>query len=250
MENIDLLLEEKDGCTELEKIKTELLNLETAKTEFLKIICHGIWTPLNGIVGPVQLLKSFPMTEPMGNIMCILENSITRLEEFLQKTMLATELRLGKYRLNIQEFILYNEIEDCICDLKKEIRSKNIKINIDILDYVSVKADKKLLQKCINNVLTNAITFSKNHGIIDIKGNYTNNSVVIEFMDQGQGFSEAILNNKFKPFSIDKNYNDKSIGLGLYLISLIIKAHSGKVEIKNNIFGGATVELLIPKVHF
>lgn len=249
MKNVDLLYEQKDECTELEKLKKESLNLEAAKTEFLKIICHGIWTPLNGIVGPVQLLKDFPLTESMESILGILENSVSRLEDFLQKTILVTELKLGKHKLYLQEFTLKNEIENCICELTKEIKNKNLHINTSIPEYILVKADKKLLQHCIINALSNAITFSNKHGIVDIKGTYTERSVKIEIVDRGSGFSETILKNKFRPFSSDENYNDKSLGLGLYLISLVIKAHSGNVDIMNNIYGGATVELNIPKIY-
>lgn len=249
MKNTGLLYEQKDEYPELERLRIENLNLEAAKTEFLKIICHGIWTPLNGIVGPVQLLKEFPLTESMESILNILENSVSRLEDFLQKTILVTELRLGKHKLNLQEYLLIIEIENCICCFEKEIKNKNLRLNINIPDQFNVRADKKLMQKCINNILSNAISFSNNHGIIDVNGTYTENSVRIEIVDRGSGFSETILKNGFKPFSSDENHNDKSLGLGLYLISLVIKAHSGNLEIKNNIFGGATVELNIPKVY-
>ena len=236
----------KDAYKKMEEMSAELLNLDIAKREFLKIISHEIWTPLNGLVGSVQLLKSYPMTESMENIIFILDTSVSRLEEFLQNALLITELRTGKYRLNIQEYTLHNEIEKCIFNLTHEIKNKKIHIYIDIPDSISIKADMILIQKCFKNVITNALTFSRKFGIIDIKGYYDSNCTIIEFIDHGRGFSEQVLKDLFKPFISNKKYTDQNSGLGLHLINLIINAHSGSIKIKNNEFGGATIKLFIP----
>ena len=113
---------------------------------------------------------------------------------------------------------------------------------------IAVNADKKLIQQSINNVLSNAIIFSKDKGAIDVIGNCFNNSVILEFNDKGEGFSDTILKNKFRPFVKGKNHDDKELGLGLYLLNLIVEAHSGTVDIKNNEHGGASVKFIFPKL--
>lgn len=247
MKKSNFLIQRNEPFSELEKEKNDLLNLEKAKCEFLKTICHGIGTPLNGIVGPIQLLKEFEMTDSMKTILLIMEKSITRLERFYRRTLLVTELSTGIYKLKLQKVNLKNEIENSILSLKQESENKIIQYNINIPDYTSVYADRKLIQRSINIVLSNAIIFSKNKGVIDINGNCDNNTIILEFNDKGEGFNDFILKKKIKPFVKVENQNDKDLGLGLYLLNLIIEAHSGKVEIHNNIYGGATVKFIFPK---
>lgn len=246
MENDNLLVYEDISYDEIKTLNEEYVNLELTKTEFLKIISHGVGTPLNGLIGSLQLLKKCNLSDSAKTLINIMDKSVSRFDIFLKRILLVTELRLNKYTIKRTKVNLFNEINECVCRLKSDISKKGLYINFTISNQLIVLGDKSLLNMCIDNILANSIAFSKRNGIVEISAKIEDTKAVIKFIDHGKGFSDFILKNKFKPFIDDNCHSDLGLGLGLCLVYQIIRAHRGTINLFNNKYGGATVEFKLP----
>lgn len=230
---------------ELLKINKELLEIDKLKTDFLSIISHEIRTPLNGIMGSVDLLKQDIGEEeanPLSSLIFILETSVNRLEKFLLAAERITQLKSKSYPIAKESITPSALINESYLNNKEKIVQKQIIFSKHLECDSPFMADIKLVEYCIDELIDNALNHTSAGGSIHIRTEREGNYLVINVVDEGNGFSEKLLNNAFQLFISDSK-NDQQKGLSLALIKTIMDNHNGNVEIKNNPEGGATVSL-------
>ena len=244
-ENAALTTELKEKNEQLEKINNDLVEFEKLKSDFLSLISHEIRTPLNGLVGPFKLLKEELNSESKNTEKYIkmLENSVNKLEQFSVTALHITALKAEKYLLYIETCDVNKTIKDTINLLEDRIYKKNINITYDI-KISEINADKELFKMSVKELVDNAIKYSSECGIINIKTYTEENWIILQVIDNGQGFEKKYLDNLFKLFITSDQIKSKNLGLDLALVKHIMDAHSGKIEIQNNTDQpGATVKL-------
>ena len=105
---------------------------------------------------------------------------------------------------------------------------------------------KNLIQRCLNNLIDNAIKFAKR---VEIKQFKNKNNIYINFEDDGPGIPKEEYDNVFKPFyKIDKSrgQSKSSVGLGLSISSDIVRSHGGNIELGKSEKGGLKVKISLP----
>lgn len=249
LKNVNIWLEEKvlERTTELKIANSKLLELDNAKNEFLKIISHEIRTPLNGILGGLTLIKEFGLTEDSISYIDMLDQSAKRLESFSYKALDISIFNIhGKYSIRPSKESITDIISQVISSLEDNWKSKEINISqIVNTEKVFINVDPNYFQKCIFNIIHNAIKYSPEKGSVLVEVGYLDNFMKIEIKDEGAGFKEGLVINNIATFETSEHM-DESPGLGLYLANQIINAHGGHIENGNNDNGGAFVKIFIP----
>lgn len=249
LKKVNCWLEEKvlERTAELKIANSKLLELDNAKTQFLKIISHEIRTPLNGIIGGLSLIKEYGLTEESIEFIDMLDISAKRLEAFSYKALDISNLNIrGKETISLEKANITQIISQVIADLESTWKSKEINISqIKNTDSVIINVDLKYFYKCIYNIIHNAIKFSPVNGLVLASVSNFDNKLVIEIKDEGVGFNEGFAINDIKPFDT-KNHVDSNPGLGLFLSNQIIRAHGGTIKNGNNKDIGAFVKIILP----
>ena len=227
---------------ELELRKKELESLDKAKSDFIKIVSHEIRTPLSGIIGFSQLLES-KLPGEYNNYIGSLNQSALRLQEFSNKAILISKLKTSSYKINHEPISVLYIINSIIEKYDTLIKQKKLTIRNSVSHRI-VNSDFGLCEKTFQHIMDNAIRFAPEGSTIFVEELYTNGRLTIMFIDQGPGFSEAVFNNIFGLFAHGENYIDKNVGLGLYMVKLIMNYLGGSVKVANNIEGGALVKLI------
>lgn len=233
----------------LEQANKELSESDKLKDDFLQIISHEMRTPLNGLKGATQLFKieiddgeHTPKAVPLYNI---LEVSTTRLEQFLLLVERITNLKARRYSLKSETVNIATLVESAQSALSNKSQSNPPNFTVSNCDNCTIEADSETLSICIREIMHNAIKNSPEGSQVEVKTIRDDSSLSIEVTDHGSGFSETVLNNLFKVFIRDGNQSDKSLGLNLALVKLVMDLHNGKVDVQNNDGGGATVRLTL-----
>jgi two-component system sensor histidine kinase/response regulator len=220
----------------------ELLN--TAKIEFLSIISHEVRTPLNGIKGFTEILKKRIDSPQLLEYLQYLEASVQRLEEFSLHALLITQLRTKFYKLELVEIPFVSILGQVENELQAKLNEKRLKIEYQKDANLSIiKADSNLLKICFECLIKNAITYSPNNSTITVNAYFEKNKTIIEFIDEGKGFSKEALQKIYLLFAVGQKHIDKNPGLSLALIKLIMDAHNGRIQVLNNLPNGAIVQL-------
>lgn len=229
---------------ELKAANKELLKLDNAKNDFLNIISHELRTPLNGIQGLTTLLTdSTEKKEQLSYIDNILEAS-DRLVRFSEKALLITSLNSGKYIMKKSDIKLNDFLIECF-ESKLKNTKKKFKFNIEIIpENLTINADSYLLKDCFESIIDNSIKYSGDNCEISFTAKSKNNQILINFSDNGKGFSDIAKDSLFNYFYSEDVMHTEGLGLGLASVKLIMENHNGSIEISNNDNGGANVDLI------
>jgi signal transduction histidine kinase len=244
--NLALLKQLTRSNLELEKINKKLIESDKLKLEFLHIVSHEIRTPLNGLRGATEIFKLQLGEENLqtySESFHILEASTLRLEKFLLLAERITSLKAQNYELVIDTVDIKHVIDECISTLYPKITKKNLKLVSQIETNKSFKADRELMIVAVKEILDNAIKYSDLNSEIALYVFEEKEKLIVEIIDKGQGFPEIVLTNLYKLFVSSSILTEQGKGLDLALVKLIMDAHNGDIDVKNNENSGATVRL-------
>lgn len=238
----------KERTEELTVANSQLLKLDTAKTEFLNIISHEIRTPLHGIIGALGILNEYHLPEEIKELLYVMEISANRLEEFSLKALDISLLNTkGKAILNLNKEDLTDIISSKANALKSQADKKNISIILQNEGRdICTMLDKTFIDKCVSYLIDNAIKFGNKNSEIFIKTMEHSKNLVVTIEDEGKHFPDNYNFSDIEVFGTNSHI-DQNPALSLFLCKKIIEAHNGKIEIGNT-QNGAKVSFVLPKI--
>jgi two-component system sensor histidine kinase/response regulator len=228
----------------LQNAYDELATLDEAKTEFLRIISHEVRTPLNGIMGPLQLLK-YKVGDENRKMFDILDTSISRLDDLAMNALMITRLMTDSDDLNLSEVRNSELLENILEKRNTDLLKKDIRIKFEG-ESCQMKLDQELMSVCFDHIFDNAIRFAPEGTDITIEERTTDGFYYLIIKDKGKGFAEKATKHLFKLYAPGEPHVDGNEGLGLALSKLIVNAHHGNITAGNNPDGGAYVEIELP----
>lgn len=216
------------STTDIQVLKEE----EQRKNDFIGMVSHELKTPLTSLNGYLQLLKSqaskSEIQNPVGQR--FLDQSLkqtakmtTMINGFLNVTRLESgQMLIEKTSVNMASLLEEAELEARHTNTAHEISFEPVQVQI--------LADRDKIVQVINNLISNAVKYSKPGTAIHVSGKVENNSVRIAVRDQGMGISDKDLDQVFKRFyRVENQSNISGFGIGLYLCAEIIRRHEGKI---------------------
>lgn len=223
---------------------TEKKQEDLRKNDFIAMVSHELKTPLTAVKSYIQILLAKEKME--GNAFKL--NALTRAEVQTQKMTLMIQdflslarLEEGKIRLNKEVFELHNLIEEIAGDAQFLASSHTVKLQ-DCEDII-IRADRDKIGQVLMNLLSNAIKYSPKGGSIVIGCVKLGNKVKVFVKDDGIGISLADQQKLFDKFYRVKNEKIKTVsgfGIGLYLVSELLRYHKTKIEVESREDEGST----------
>ena len=195
---------------------------EHEKTIFLSNISYEILTPLNSILGFIEMLEQ-QLSDYIGTDQKKLLDSIHQSSNLLMRTVQEmsdlTVISTGKFRLSPVLFSLKDLFEEILDIIQSQIEAKDLKLQVNITsDALMVWADRYTVMQAITHVIDNAVKYT-NKGGITINVSDLENSIECSIMDTGVGMTKSQVNNLFELFVQDSDgYQRKFKGLGLGLV--------------------------------
>ena len=240
------LLNETELATLRDSINTmarELKNNELFKTDFINNFTHEFKTPINCILGFAKQLKKKDVTrQQIEEYSEIIIKESGRLSALSSNVLLLAKLENRSIDL-VETIVNVDEtIRDCIIVLQPAWERKNIEWNLDF-NGRTTKCNADLLKQVFLNVLSNAIKFSYDGGIIDVK-TISDDGTTILIQDHGIGMSEHDLHHVFEKFyQGDQSHSTTGNGLGLPLVETILKSMNGTIDIESELNKGCKVTI-------
>ena len=223
-------LEIRQAGHEFDKMRKRILRHLNQRTEMLSGISHDLRTPLTRMKLQIAFIKDKDLAKK-------LTEDINEMEKMLNEYLQFTS---SSYMEKDEAFNLSELIEDVIN------KYANNNILQDLVPRVYYSGRKNLINRCLNNIIDNALKYANK---VEIKLNKKNTNLFIIIDDDGPGIANKEHENVFKPFyKIDKGRADSksSVGLGLSIASDIVRSHGGNIMLEKSKMNGLRVKIFLP----
>ena len=215
---------------EFDKMRKRIIRHLNQRSEMLSGISHDLRTPLTRMKLQLAFIKDQALSNKLSEDILEMEKMLNEYLQFTSSSYLEKDERFNLSELLLRVIDKYN--------------NKNIKKNLTPKIYFNGR--KNLIQRCINNLIDNAIKYADDVNVELIKKNET---LFIKIDDNGPGIPEEEYDNVFRPFyKVNKGRADakSSVGLGLSIASDIIRSHGGNIKLERSKMNGLGIKIFLP----
>jgi two-component system, OmpR family, phosphate regulon sensor histidine kinase PhoR len=227
---------------------TEFKRSEQMRVDFVANVSHEIRTPLTSIKGYTQVLESqrsqipIPLHPFLDKILNNTDRMISLFNDLLNLSVIES-----KYKMQLDSMELYPLIDEVLSNMQANYPGKKIQLDLD-LELPTIKADQRLMEQVLSNLMDNACKYSTNDIFISIKSWTENGLHYLSISDQGPGISPQHLERIFERFyRVDSSREvSRGTGLGLSIVKHIITRHSGRIWAQANSPCGTSFIIQLP----
>ena len=231
----------------------KLQELDDMKTEFLAHVSHELRTPMASIREGTHLLLDEipgPLVPEQRTTLRIMAESSRRLIHLISTILDLSKMEAGMMEYRIVPVDLHRIGEISIDKVRLLADAKHVQLVLeDIGDRVWVKADASRLEQVLDNLLSNALKFSPEGGVVKVQMKPDPQAGVLEVAvsDTGPGVAPEDLPHIFERFyqGRTKGKHTAGSGLGLALVKKVVEAHGGRIWIESEKGKGATVRFIL-----
>nr|WP_255549756.1 ATP-binding protein [Thermoanaerobacter sp. CM-CNRG TB177] len=230
---------------------TEQHKLDTMRKEFVANVSHELRTPIATIKSYVEtLLYSDVDAEYSKKFLKIIDSETDRMTRLVKDLLLLSKMDSEDNNLKFEQKNLNDIVVEAINRLSIEAHKKNQKLIVDLQEtprYVYIDRDK--MEQVIVNLVTNAIKYTPENGMIKIMTEYDESFASLIVEDNGIGIPKEDLPRIFERFyRVDKARSRElgGTGLGHSIVKQIVELHKGEVNIESEVGKGTIVRVKLP----
>jgi signal transduction histidine kinase/CheY-like chemotaxis protein len=242
-------LEKAMKAAEDEKLNAEKAN--EAKTRFLASMSHDIRTPMNAIVGMVDIARyDIDDTEKVKDCLDKISSSSTQLLNLLNNVLDMSEIEHDELKLKDVQFNMEEILENIQVVLTQSARSRKVDLNFFVnIEHPNLIGDSVRFRQMLMNIISNGIKYTENFGKVDVNVEEVRSDdedfaqFVIEVIDTGVGMTEEFIDNHmFKPFERSSERAVQKVegsGIGMSITKGIIEAMDAELEVESEVGEGS-----------
>lgn len=229
---------------------------EKFKNDYFVNLSHELRTPINVILSTVQLINSLNKDKDVSRkrlnyYMEIVQKSSNSLLKIINDIIDSSKIEAGSYKINKEDNVdIVYLVEETALTMRNYIKERGIELIIDPeIEEKYISCDPNEIERCIVNIIGNAIKFTPEGGRIEVFIEDNDNSVSISIKDTGIGISEEDQKFIFNRFEQGRNGNCTKVsssGIGLTLVKYIVKLHNGSIELESKLEKGTKVTIKLP----
>ena len=215
---------------------SQLAQANKMKTEFVSIASHQLRTPLSAMRWIINLLEDNrvgEMANEQKSYLALIKEENERMIKLVNDLLDVSRIEMGKVLLRPSQTNLYILIEKTIKDFAPLAKANNLEIKLEAPETLpNVYADPGKLSMVIQNLIDNAVKYSRGRGEIKIKAEKEGKFVKVAIQDQGVGIPQDQQKQIFQKFFRSDNalkYQTMGTGLGLFIAKSVVEESQGKI---------------------
>jgi signal transduction histidine kinase len=209
-------------------------------------VSHELRSPLARMNVALEIAKK-KVNEETAPVLERIEGESHRLNEMISRLLTLSRLETGERDFDKRELNLKSLVEQVAADADFEATAKNRSVNVAKADDCRIIGSEELVQSAVENVLRNAVRYTREGTVVDVSLSANNGKAVVSITDHGGGVPLDELDNLFRPFYRVGEARDRGsggTGLGLAIAEQAIKVHNGTITARNE-DDGLVVEIVL-----
>ncbi len=255
--SLRLQMEKSDLVEDLMEARAKAEAANVAKSAFLATISHELRTPLNAVIGFTQVLEN-EIHGPLGHgkyqeYLRHMSGSGLHLLGLIDELLELSRAESGCLALREEAIVdLAAELGHCVALLRVRAEQRKIRLELALPDNLpGLRADPQRLRQIVLNVVSNAIKFTPEGGLVALAAKRDAPSgLVVTVRDTGIGMSERDLAVAMEFFGRADSVHSQAtegVGIGLPLTAILMNLHGGELKIESEPGGGTVVGLRFPR---
>lgn len=227
--------------------------LAEIKNDFINNMTHEFKTPISTIALAADALTNprvLQNNEQVDRYTGIIKDENRKMNQHVENVLQMALLDKEKFELKLEDLTVHEIVRDCTEKFRLKIASKQGNIHLDLkADDSTVSGDSILIMTVFNNLIDNAIKYSKEVPNITISSMKSAGNLLISISDEGLGMNKDTLKKIFDKFfrvNTGNVHNVKGFGLGLNYVKAIVLAHNGTIDVESEPNQGSTFTLTLP----
>ncbi len=235
----------------LEKQEAALTDSNETKTKLFSIIGHDLRGPIGALQGLLQMFTDGEMTKSeFFDFIPKLKNDIDHIYFTLNNLLTWGNSQMNGSRIKPSVVTLESLVDENINLLSEVADAKSIKIVSELTGNTLIWSDSNQIDIVVRNLISNALKFTPDNGMITIKANEKNDLWEVSVRDTGVGMDKVTVEKLFKKNANITTYgtnNEKGTGLGLSLCKEMIEKNGGSIWVESTLRKGSTFFFTLPK---
>lgn len=244
---------DRDGeCVVVIRDVSQQIRTERAREDFVAQVTHELRTPLTNIRAYAETLSSGMFDDPKVVTECynVITKETRRLSRLVEDILSVSQLEVGSISLCMNRVNVRTLLEEGVRDVSALADEKNIDIQLALPAKMEpIEGDRDKLAVVINNLLGNALKYTREDGIVVVGFQQGKNEVVLTVKDNGIGVDpvdHARIFERFQRASDPDALAQSGTGIGLYTAREIVRRHNGEIELISEKGNGATFMVRLP----
>lgn len=232
---------------DFDEMAERIENLLDSQKRLTQDISHELRSPLARLNVALELARQKTSSENLSPLDRI-ERESNNLNEMISRLLVLSKLESGAPVFEKHPVNLSNLIEQVAADADFEAKGKSKTVKVLENQECRISGNENLLRSAIENVVRNAVRYTKENSAVEIRLKNEAGRVVITVKDYGAGVPESELANLFRPFyrvGEDRTRRTGGIGLGLAIAERAVHVHKGTIKAENAV-DGLLVEINLP----
>ena len=250
--NQDLERRVKERTLELEKVNAQLKELNISKDKFLSVISHDLRNPLTALMVSSEKLNAGAENHSPKNITAlstIIHSTTNKILKQLNELVEWAKKQQEKASFKPEPIHLYKRMDESLELLNDNAFQKQINLKNLVPKDIYVNADSLMLRSILQNLVTNAIKYTSQGGVVTVTAQPLHSMVEVCVEDSGMGMTTETRDNLFTTStspSIAGTDNEQGSGLGLLLVKDFVAQHGGTIYIESDLGKGTCFKFTIP----
>jgi len=234
---------------------THAMKLQQLKDEFISTVSHELRTPLTSIGGAIKLLlgtQADQLNDTMRHLLGIANSNTHRLQHLINDLLDIEKLTAGKMVLEYRDLPLAAALEKALSDHTTFAEKSRVQLALVVTpeaEQAQIHVDEHRLQQILANLLSNALKFSPDGGVVQLEAHCVGASVEIAVQDAGPGLPLAFRDKVFQRFAQADASSSKAkggTGLGLALCKELTEVMGGQIGYESKPGCGARFYVRFP----
>lgn len=237
----------------LDWLRQRLHELEQEKRKFLRHMSHELKTPLAGLREGTDLMGEEipgPLTDSQKDVVNILKKNTHTLQRLIDN-LLDYNLLLESDKVHLEPTAIDSLISRVVENYQLLTKPRNVRFDLQG-PSLTFSVDKAKLRAAVDNIISNAVSFSPQDGVVSVHWQETANGLEITIIDDGPGITERDQERIFEAFyqgEARRQGSYKGTGLGLSIVWECMTAQGGRAHVRNEPGRGAAFVLELPNPH-
>jgi PAS domain S-box-containing protein len=241
-----LILHDETARRNFEEVRAAQLE-DRMWSDLIASVSHELRTPLTSILGFAQTLltRRLPKEDRLRYLRIIAEQA-RRLESLVGDLLDLRTVEEGGLELQLEEVDLGEMLAEQVAAFEGQLTEHELRLELPDEPLV-VRADRRRVGQVVGNLLSNALKYSPDGGVVSVKAERRDGRVVVLVADEGIGIPEKDRPDVFLPFvRVGQDTDAEGAGLGLSIARRIVRRHGGEIDFERTPGRGSTFSFELP----